>query len=60
MASYANVGFGPVYPRRLTALAMDPRKHGESAAGYLLQYLEKGTLPAGAALESRFSPGETL
>lgn len=60
MASYANVGFGPVYPRRITALAMDPKRHGETAAQFLLRYLDTGVLQEDAALKSVFLAGETL
>ncbi|MBQ3809323.1 MAG: substrate-binding domain-containing protein, partial [Kiritimatiellae bacterium] len=59
-ASFANAGFGPVYPRPLTRLEMDPRAHGAAAAGLLLGFLSGRPIPPDAAIRSSYRRGETF
>jgi DNA-binding LacI/PurR family transcriptional regulator len=59
-ATFSNAGFGPVYPRPLTRLEMDPRAHGAAAADLLLGFLAGRRFPAGAAIRSVYRRGETF
>ena len=59
-ATFSNAGFGPVYPRPLTRLEMDPRAHGAAAADLLLGFLAGRRIPAGAAIRSVYRRGETF
>lgn len=58
--SFSNAGFGPVYPRILTRLEMDPRAHGAAAADLLLGFLDGRSIPPDAAIRSVYCRGETF
>lgn len=58
--SFSNAGFGPVYPRALTRLEMDPRAHGAAAADLLLGFLDGRPIPPDAAIRSVYRRGETF
>jgi DNA-binding LacI/PurR family transcriptional regulator len=58
--SFFNAGFGPVYPRPLTRLEMDPRAHGAAASDLLLGFLAGRPIPPDAAIRSTYRRGETF
>ena len=60
VVTFANAGFGPVYPRTLTRFVMDPVAHGETAARLLLDHLDKKAIPPDAALNSAYCRGESF
>lgn len=60
VVSFANLGLGPIFYRRLTAFECDPFRFGESIASALLRFLEEGAWPGDLIFEERFVPGETF
>lgn len=60
VVSFANIGLGPVFYRKLTVFACDSFRYGESIASVLLRFLEEGKWPGDLHYEVRYVPGDTF
>ena len=60
VVTWANRGLGPVYPRELSRMEMDPVAAGEKVADSVLAYLETGVYPSGGAVCPTWIRGETM
>ena len=60
VVSFANLGLGPVFYRRLTIFECDPFKFGTAVASALFRFLETGRWPGNVLFEERYVPGETF
>lgn len=60
VATFANDGFGPVFPIELTRLSMDPVAHAVQTIGWLLAILRREPLPAEPSLRSVYRQGQSL
>ncbi len=60
VATQSNKGFGPVWPKELTRLEMDPFAHAREASDAIVSYLESGSFPSGLELGSVWMPGKTF
>jgi len=58
--TWANRGLGPVYPRELSRMELDPVAAGEKVAASVLAYLETGVYPSGGAVCPAWIRGETM
>lgn len=59
VASFANRGIAPTYPKEVTRMEIDPEESGERIADCALAILS-GERPAGLSLVPRYVQGETL
>ncbi len=57
VVTQSNKGFGPVWPKKLTRLEMDPVAHAREASNAIVSYLESGSFPSGLELGSVWMPG---
>ena len=60
VATFANDGFGPVFPIELTRLSMDPVGHAVETIGWLLAILRRDPLPDEPVLKSVYRQGQSL
>ncbi len=60
VVSFANLGLGPVFYRRLTTFECDPFRFGESIVSVLLPFLEERRWPGDLTFEEKFVLGETF
>ena len=60
VVSFANLGLGPIFYRKLTAFECDSFCFGKSIAAVLLRFLEEGRWPGNLPYEVRYVPGETF
>ena len=60
VVSFANLGLGPIFYRKLTAFVCDSFCYGESIASGLLCFLEEGKWPGDLLYEVRYVPGDTF
>ena len=60
VVSFANLGLGPVFYRRLAVFECDSFKYGEAVASVLLRFLETSRWPGDLAFEVRYVQGETF
>ncbi len=60
VVSFANAGFGPVYPVPLTRFEMNPAAHGEAASRLLLDVLAGKPMTEHAAISSVYKKGKTF
>ena len=60
IATCAQLGFGPVFPKPLAKVLTNPREHGAVLARYAIDYLEGRQPDAKAALSPSYVPGDTL
>ena len=60
VATIANKGLGPIWPRPLSRFEVDPVAHGRAAAAAILEFLERGNPPQAINLGHVWKKGETL
>ena len=60
VATWANCGLGPVYPRELSRMEIDPVQAGKTVADAVITYLNTGVYPSGDVISPTWMPGETL
>lgn len=60
VATWANAGLGPDYPRELSRMEIDPVRAGGAVAAAVLEYLETGVYPEGIVIGPRWIGGETM
>ena len=60
MATWSNRGLGPVYPRELSRMEIDPMQSGRTVADAVIAYLNTGVYPSGGVVSPTWMPGETL
>ncbi len=60
VATWANKGLGPPFPRPLTRMELDNEAVGERLAACVLEYLRTGTFPQGTTVGPDYVKGETL
>lgn len=60
LVTFANKGFGPVFPCKLTRLEMDAESDGEHVGGLIAEYLKGGPMPDGVRLGPHYRVGESF
>ena len=60
VVSFANLGLGPVFYRRLTTFECDSFAYGKAVASALIRFLESGRWPGDIVFGERYVPGETF
>ena len=60
IVSWANRGNDLVYRRKMTQMTMDPRRHGQVSADFILTYLKEGVALRGLSIGPIYEPGETF
>ncbi len=60
IATWSNRGLGPVYPRKLSRMEIDPEQAGKAVADAVLTYLSSGVYPSGGVVSPVWISGETL
>lgn len=60
VATWANTGLGPDYPRELSRMEFDPASAGREVARCVVECLRTGTYPSGVVVGPRWIPGETM
>ena len=60
VATWANAGLAPAYPRELSRMELDPVAAGETVAAAALEYLATGQYPEGTVVGPKWVNGETM
>lgn len=60
VATWANAGLAPAYPRELSRMELDPVAAGETVAAAALEYLSTGQYPEGTVVGPKWVKGETM
>lgn len=60
VATWANAGLVPAYPRELSRMELDPVAAGETVAAAALEYLATGQYPEGTVVGPKWVNGETM
>ena len=60
VATWANAGLGPDYPRELSRMEFDPALAGREVARRVVECLRTGIYPSGGVVGPRWIPGETI
>jgi DNA-binding LacI/PurR family transcriptional regulator len=60
VATGANKGLGPPFPRPLTRMVLDNAAVGKRLASCVLEYLRTGTFPQGVTVGPDYVKGDTL
>ena len=60
VATWANAGLGPDYPRELSRMEFDPTFAGREVARCVVECLRTGNYPSGGVVGPRWIPGETM
>lgn len=60
VATWANAGLVPAYPREVSRMEIDPVAAGETVATAALEYLSTGQYPEGTVIGPKWVRGETM
>ena len=60
VATWANAGLVPAYPREVSRMEIDPVAAGETVAAAAIEYLSKGQYPEGTVVRPKWVKGETM
>ena len=60
LATLANIGYGPVFPRPLTRMEFDTSEIGKMLTDGILSYLQSGDFPQDIVVGPRYVRGETF